>query len=136
MPPVFSRNYLVELIPVVRIHGNWCGPNWTGGQRVAAEDYQGNWNGPVDSPLDAFCRSHDRDCAENNGCTRAGDTRLIEGAESRILNPRQELVMQVRLANPFLSRGDRAMIHKRLDESSDAFLVASGIEIARLFRRT
>jgi len=124
------------VVKLVQIHGNWCGPNWTGGQKVSAEDYKGPWDGPVKSPLDQFCRAHDRDCAENNGCTRAGDTRLIKGAESRILPEGIRFRMELQTLNPFMSKQAKKEIQIRLDESSDAFLVASGIEIARVFRRS
>jgi len=44
--------------------------------------------------------------------------------------------MEFKTMNPFTSRSKRKELQKRLDESSDAVLVATGIEIARLFRRT
>ena len=43
--------------------------------------------------------------------------------------------MEIRLLNPFLSRSERNSINSRLKESQDAILVATGIEIARVFRR-
>ena len=118
---------------MVKIHGNWCGPNWTGGQRVAAEDYKGPWDGPAISKLDEACRAHDLDCSKG-GCSKAGDTRLIKAARKRILNDADALWMTVQLANPFLSRSKRKKIESRLSESQDAELVVTGIEIARLFR--
>jgi hypothetical protein len=122
------------VISLVKIHGNWCGPNWTGGQRVAAEDYTGPWDGPAISPLDEACRSHDFSCSKG-GCTRAAHTALIRAADRRILKPDQAFLMQLKLANPFLSRSERKRIEDRLTESSDAALVSAGIEIARLFTR-
>ena len=120
---------------MVRIHGNWCGPNWTGGRKVAAEDYTGPWDGPVTSGLDKCCRSHDKSCSSGS-CTRAADTTLIKCAEKRILPQREATLMEFQTMNPFISRSKRKELQKRLDESSDAVLVATGIEIARLFRRT
>lgn len=119
---------------MVKIHGNWCGPNWTGGQRVAAEDYTGPWDGPAISPLDKACRSHDFACSKG-GCSRASDTALIRAAEKRILKEDKAFLMRLKLANPFISRSERKRLEDRLTESSDAVLVATGIEIARLFRR-
>jgi len=121
--------------PMVKIHGNWCGPNWTGGQKVAAEDYKGPWDGPVTSGLDACCAAHDKSCSSGS-CTRAADTRLIKCAETRILSQREASIMEFKTMNPFTSPSKRKELQKRLDESSDAVLVATGIEIARLFRRT
>ena len=119
---------------MVKIHGNWCGPNWTGGQRVAAKDYTGPWDGPAITPLDEACRSHDFACAQG-GCSRKADTELIRAAERRILNQREATMMEIRLLNPFLSRSERNSINSRLEESQDALIVATGIEIARVFRR-
>ena len=43
--------------------------------------------------------------------------------------------MQLKLANPFLSKSERKKLNDRLTESEDAKLVSAGIEIARLFTR-
>jgi len=44
--------------------------------------------------------------------------------------------MTVQLANPFLDKKKRKEINNRIKESQDAELVVTGIEIARIFRRT
>jgi hypothetical protein len=119
---------------VVRIHGNWCGPNWTGGQRVAADEYTGPWDGPAISKLDEACRRHDFQCSAGS-CSRAADTELIVAARKRILNPADAMWMQVQLANPFMDPKKRKEMNSRLTESQDAELVVTGMEIARLFRR-
>ena len=123
---------------MVKIHGNWCGPNWTGGQHVAAEDYQGDWNGPVTTPLDACCRSHDLDCSKD-GCSSAGDGRLIKCAEKRILPFLQSVKLEVEYSKLILQGkvdSPRAKeIQNRLNESSDASLIATGISIVKPFRR-
>ena len=120
---------------MVKIHGNWCGPNWTGGQKVAAEDYTGPWDGPAISKLDEACRSHDKSCSSGK-CSRAADTRLIRAAEKRILPQSIALMMQVQLLNPLMSSSKRKKLEQRLQESQDAVIVATGIEIARIFRRS
>ena len=120
---------------MVKIHGNWCGPNWTGGQKVAAEDYTGPWDGPTISKLDKACAQHDKSCSEG-GCSKADDTRLIAAADKRILSDADQLWMTVQLANPFLAKNKRKQINARIKESQDAALVVTGIEIARIFRRT
>jgi len=122
---------------MVKIHGNWCGPNWTGGQAVAAEDYQGSWSFPAETKLDAFCRAHDLDCSKG-GCSKAGDLRLIKGAESRILPFLDQVKLDVEYSTLIL-RGKigspRAkQIQARLNESSDAGMIATGISIVRPFR--
>ena len=123
---------------MVKIHGNWCGPNWTGGRRLTAQEYDErglDWNGPVVSPLDAACRRHDFTC-KNGECTRAGDTRLIQDARKRVLSVRKQLRMEATLLNPFISRRRRAQLSARIDESIAAERVIAGISIARPFRRS
>lgn len=120
---------------MVKIHGNWCGPNWTGGKRVPADEYTGPWDGPVKSPLDKCCRTHDHGCSSGQ-CSKADDSRLIACAKKRILSDADQLWMTVQLANPFLPGGKRKEINARIKESQDAELVVTGIEIARIFRRT
>ena len=74
--------------PMVRIHGNYCGPNWTGGKPLASNDSRVDWSvKPVDS-LDRACKDHDRSCS-NTGCTAADDRRLARKATFiSIINPR------------------------------------------------
>ena len=120
---------------MVKIHGNWCGPNWTGGQRVSADKYTGPWDGPAISKLDEACRSHDKSCSTGE-CSRAADTRLIKAARKRILSDADQLWMTIQLANPFLPGKKRKELNARIEESQDAELVVTGIEIARIFRRT
>ena len=63
---------------IVRVHGNWCGPDWTAGQRKPASamipsDYQVTC---IDK-LDCACRQHDIDVFERGGRTKSSDKRLI-----------------------------------------------------------
>jgi len=120
---------------VVKIHGNWCGPNWTGGQKVSADEYTGPWDGPAISKLDQACRAHDKDCS-SGFCSKAADTRLIDAAEKRILPQSIANLMSLQLLNPFLDKSKRKKLEQRLQESQDAVIVATGIEIARIFRRS
>ena len=128
----------LESDSLVKIHGNWCGPDWTGGRRLSAQEYEEmglDWNGPVVSPLDAGCRLHDFE-GRSGRMPKAADTRLIRTANSRVLSIRKKLLLETRLLNPFLSRRDRAEINARLQESVDAQRVSAGISIARAFRRS
>ena len=127
---------------MVKIHGNWCGPNWTGGRRLTAQEYDErglNWNGPVISPLDAACRTHDFSCRSGQ-CTKAGDTRLIKAAEKRILPFLEQLKLELEQTKLILTgkaSSKRAReINARIEESSDAGLIATGISIARATRRS
>lgn len=131
-----------SVLEMVKIHGNWCGPNWTGGRRLTAQEYDErglDWNGPVISPLDEACRSHDFSCRSGE-CTRAGDTRLIKAAEKRILSYLDQLKLELELTKLILtgkSDSKRArQITDRMTESTDAALISTGISIARPFRRS
>ncbi len=70
---------------MVRIHGNYCGPDWTAGKRIDARSYVlggGQFDvKPVDW-LDALCLEHDRGCGSSDlGCSRSDDQRLIDGID-------------------------------------------------------
>ena len=103
---------------MVKIHGNWCGPNWTAGRRIDALAYKqagGQFDEPCIDKLDCACRDHDRDCANSLGCSRKGDSKLIKTALSVALNPAN------RIFRPALA--------------DKAALVAAGITAARPTRR-
>lgn len=75
---------------MVRIWGNWCGPNWTDGKPISAQEYVrngGDFTGPAVDRLDRACRDHDRDCSSPLGCSRAADARLIQTARRIVQNP-------------------------------------------------
>lgn len=72
---------------MVKIWGNWCGPNWTGGQRVSAEDYKGSWSYPAIDDLDAACAKHDKDASHADGPSKAADDRLLKVARKISVNP-------------------------------------------------
>jgi hypothetical protein len=63
------------------VHGNWCGPGWTGGLKVTATDYDshgGDWDYPAIDRLDAACRDHDKACV--GGCETKDDLTLAKEA--------------------------------------------------------
>ena len=119
----------------MKIHGNWCGPNWTGGQKVSAEDYKGSWDYPAISPLDEACRQHDKRCSKGF-CSKSADSELIAAARKRVLSFSSMMKMMVQ-QEVALFRGDfkkAKKINARIRESDDADLVITGISIARPFR--
>ena len=123
---------------LVKIHGNWCGPNWTGGRRLSARQYDvagHDWNSIAISPLDEACRDHDY-AGRSGTMPAAADTRLIEAAEKRILSWLDQLKLQALIINPFTPDAERKKASARLNESSDAALISTGIFIARATRRT
>jgi len=109
-------NYsLLECDDLVKIWGNWCGPDWTGGQHVSAQDYQGSWSAPCKDNLDCACRAHDRDCSHSKGCSKKADDALIAAALRTAANP------IVRIFNP-----EKA-------DAADKIILA--ISIAKSFRK-
>ena len=62
---------------IVKIHGNWCGPNWTAGQRKPAKNLklQDRSVKCIDK-LDCACKVHDIDVYERGGRTEGSDVRL------------------------------------------------------------
>jgi hypothetical protein len=126
----------------MKVHGNWCGPSWTGGRRLTAQEYDErglDWKGPAKTPLDEACRFHDFE-GRSGRLTRAADTRLIKAAEKRILPYLDQLKLELEQAKLILTgkaSSKRAReISARIDESSDAGLIATGISIARTTRRS
>ena len=76
---------------MVRIHGNYCGPNWTSGTKMSAEDYLATgrrWIKPTDW-LDRLCMDHDRSCGEagEKGCSKKADQKLLDGISIWYRNP-------------------------------------------------
>jgi len=123
---------------VVKIHGNWCGPNWTGGRKLSAEDYvkRGySWDAPCADALDCACRAHDRACSNPKGCSKKADTALIKSARALQLNEVTRIIELGVLANPLASRSRRSSARKKLEIDSKAGQIESAITLARLTRR-
>lgn len=63
----------------MKIHGRYCGPNWTHGRAIPASDYDKYPEvRPIDR-LDAACQAHDKDCSQG-GCSQKGDLALRDVA--------------------------------------------------------
>lgn len=109
-----------EVDSIVRIHGNYCGPDWTAGENISARAYTlrgGRFDvKPVDW-LDRLCMEHDKGCGSSNrGCSRADDQRLIDGIDkwtsvwyNPLIHPIQNAKAQtvrtgIALAQPFRRR--------------------------------
>ena len=66
---------------IVKIHGNWCGPDWTAGQKKPAKDLI-----PSDrdvaclDKLDCACKVHDIEVFQNGGRTKSSDENLASKA--------------------------------------------------------
>lgn len=103
------KSSLPEADNLVKIHGNYCGPSWTHGRAIDAEDYDLYPEvKPIDR-LDRACQAHDKDCSQG-GCSKRGDSLLV----------RQALMVAATTFNPQLR--------------TTALLVAAGISAARPFR--
>ena len=112
-------NYHLEGGSIVRIHGNYCGPDWTAGRRISARSYVlggGDFRVPAVDWLDQLCREHDKGCGSSaKGCSRADDQRLIDGIDK------------------WKSVWYNPLIHPL--QSAKADVVRSGIALAQPFRR-
>ena len=65
---------------MVKVHGNWCGPDWTAGKKQSARAYAlagGDWSERCIDPVDCACRAHDKGCSHKDGCSRKDDRLLI-----------------------------------------------------------
>ena len=63
----------------MKIHGQYCGPNWTHGRSIPASQYfDYDEVQPVDL-LDTACQAHDKDCSQG-GCSQKGDLALRDVA--------------------------------------------------------
>jgi len=75
---------------MVRIHGRWCGPNWTNGRIQTAREYKlkgGTFQTPCDDKLDCACRTHDKACSGKLGCSADADRKLMKSAQQILDNP-------------------------------------------------
>ena len=122
----------------MKIHGKWCGPNWTGGRKLSAEEYAKrgySWDAPCTDALDCACRAHDKACSHPKGCSKKADTALIKAARRLELAPLERIRLVGVVANPFSSRSSRKSAEKKLDMDDKAGLIVNAITIARLTRR-
>jgi hypothetical protein len=97
---------------MVRIHGNWCGPDWTAGQVKPAKDMiPSDYLVRCVDRLDCACKVHDIDVFERGGRTRGSDVRLSNLALRLYLDPRnpRSLRMTARFVaiSILLGRSDR-----------------------------
>lgn len=65
---------------MVKIHGNYCGPKWTGGKALVASDPRVDWKVPCLDKLDCACKDHDWDCRHPSGCSATADRILVAKA--------------------------------------------------------
>ncbi len=68
------------------VHGNWCGPDWTGGQigpYNPSISQAGGYSSPTDA-LDQACMNHDicyYNCRQSNACDPAGRTSCFSACD-------------------------------------------------------
>lgn len=76
---------------LIRAHGQWCGPDWTGGRAISARQYMRegrSFSAYCIDEADCACRQHDYDCAIHDGCCKEDDDKLInalQGTDSPFL---------------------------------------------------
>jgi len=95
---------------MVKIHGNYCGPNWTSGKSIPANDSKVDWKVPAIDKLDKACKEHDRDCSNKLGCSKAADMRLVRKAQwialtnRRLRSVAQSIALAISMASITRSR--------------------------------
>lgn len=139
MPPWYKVNYYPrDGDYLVKVHGKWCGPNWTGGRKLSAEDYAKrgySWDAPCTDALDCACRQHDKACSHPKGCSKSADTKLIKAAKKQELKAFESERLLWITMNPFSSKAERKKASERRAEANAASLVITAITLARLTRR-
>jgi RHS repeat-associated protein len=72
---------------LIKIHGNWCGPNWTGGQ-IEQFTPGHKYKDPVDT-LDTYCMIHDMcyyECRKNYACDLIGRDLCMTKCDRELAN--------------------------------------------------
>lgn len=75
---------------MVKLHGRWCGPNWTDGRSQDAPTYKangGNFTARAIDPLDKICRTHDKSCSGADGCSVRGNLAMVRSIDRFLANP-------------------------------------------------
>ena len=90
---------------MVRIHGKWCGPNWTAAKVKEAKDAtKTDRKVRCVDRLDCACKKHDLDIASSGKPSFESDTRLARAAEKIIANPLLAITNPVMYAKAFAVR--------------------------------
>ena len=103
----------------VKIWGNWCGPNWTGGRKEQYDPAHDSLYAQPDGYTDEICRRHDicyYQCRRDNKCSKTGRQNCMKQCDSMLIN---ELV-------DFPSR------YESLADASAGYIVTEGIAIDQL----
>jgi len=77
---------------MVRVHGNWCGPDWTAGQAISVDEYVasgGDWSEPCLDKVDCACKKHDSRCV--GGCSRSADVKFIGSMNRYLARPMNQI---------------------------------------------
>ncbi|MEE6076923.1 RHS repeat-associated core domain-containing protein, partial [Avibacterium paragallinarum] len=80
----------VDLLGLWKYHGNWCGPDWTGGRKESygkERDHNGYYASPI-SQLDSACKQHDicyAQCRETFRCDGDGKESCMEKCDDNLV---------------------------------------------------
>jgi len=104
------------VITLVKIHGNWCGPNWTAGQKIPAKKLKkSRRNFKCIDKLDCACRDHDISIKDDGPSFRS-DQNLQRAAQNIIDNPLNAIVNPLMYAKAIAVRdvfSIRKFTHRR-----------------------
>jgi len=71
---------------MVKIHGNWCGPNWTAGQKKpASKILTTDLSIPCLDKLDCGCKQHDISIAMNGPSFESDERLRIVAAQEALM---------------------------------------------------
>ncbi len=77
----------LDIAGLIKIYGNWCGPDWTGGHREQYTPHApGYYTDPIDE-LDAACKEHDMcyyTCRQKHPCSCGERSNCFKGCDSRL----------------------------------------------------
>jgi len=74
---------------LVEIHGNWCGPDWTGGRRHPYRPASPGYYLPPTGYTDAACERHDKcfsTCRELNKCDKSNRASCMVSCNQSLAN--------------------------------------------------
>ncbi|MEH8069830.1 RHS repeat-associated core domain-containing protein [Gallibacterium anatis] len=86
----------VDLLGLWKYHGNWCGPDWTGGRKESygkERDHNGYYASPI-SQLDSACKQHDicyAQCRENFKCNGDSKAECMEKCDHDLVAASQAI---------------------------------------------
>lgn len=74
---------------LIKIYGNWCGPDWTGGRKEQWTPHPDGYYSLGIDKLDKACRRHDvcyYRCRKDNSCDKTGRSQCFRECDQVLTN--------------------------------------------------